>query len=83
MLLVNQLCGFGAGGGGLTALALQGSATLSTTSSITAPSDINAGDLLIIVDRTAEGVSVIRAIISNSLLLSGLPPCHALVTIGV
>ena len=52
MFLVNQLTGFGAGGGALTTLALQGSATLSTAASITAPSDINAGDLLLFLDRT-------------------------------
>lgn len=60
MLLVNQHIGFGAGGGRLTSLALQGSATLSTAASITAPSDINAGDLLILVDRAdGAGASVV------------------------
>lgn len=52
MLLMTQLCGFMAGGA-LTAITQVLSAT-STATTITAPSGIQAGDLIVLLDR-AEG----------------------------
>jgi hypothetical protein len=50
MLMVNQLCGFGAGGReALTSIVQQASAT-STAQTVNAPADIQAGDLLVLAD---------------------------------
>jgi hypothetical protein len=66
MLMVSQLAGFGAGDGGpLTAIALVLSATSPSpgnSSTITLPSGIQAGDLIVIADA-ADGNSTPSAVI--------------------
>lgn len=53
MLMLTQLCGFGAGQNTLTTIVQQASAT-STAATINCPADIIAGDLLVMLDRASN-----------------------------
>jgi hypothetical protein len=55
MFALTQLAGFGAGGNALLASITQQASATSTASTITAPADIIAGDLLVILDRASSG----------------------------
>jgi hypothetical protein len=57
MLMVNQLCGFGAGGGVSSLTFFASTGPISGSDSITLPDNIAAGDLIVIVDRSLSSGS--------------------------